>query len=246
VPRVAARANLSAVLFIHEVHQVAGAGADTFEALHRDRLAPALAGTDDTRLLWFLHQTHGTGPAYTYVTVIGAADHNAWGTLGERSERGDLRDWAGEVDALRHESRAKVLEPVPWSPLAELDLATVPAMSEHADPDATLFMEDTAWPHQGARQRYLDKAGTLYLETLRKGRGLLELVAAFTPAFGTGRHREVVLWQRVNRPELLLPLLTREVPPEHRAPGTWMHDALEVRDRWRSRLLRVAPWSPLH
>ena len=44
---------------------------------------------------------------------------------------------------------------------------------------------------------------------------------------------------------LLLPLLSREVPAEHRGPGTWMHDALEVRDRWESRLLRVAPWSPL-
>ena len=63
--------------------------------------------------------------------------------------------------------------------------------------------------------------------------------------FGAGPEREVVLWQRVARPELLPPLLSREVPAEHRAPGTWMHDALEVRDRWESRLLRVAPWSPL-
>jgi len=28
-------------------------------------------------------------------------------------------------------------------------------------------------------------------------------------------------------------------------PGTWMHDALEVRDDWQSRLLRSANWSPL-
>jgi hypothetical protein len=30
-----------------------------------------------------------------------------------------------------------------------------------------------------------------------------------------------------------------------KGPGTWMHDALDVRDDWESRLLRSAPWSPL-
>jgi hypothetical protein len=30
-----------------------------------------------------------------------------------------------------------------------------------------------------------------------------------------------------------------------KGPGTWMHDALEVRDDWQSRLLRSASWSPL-
>jgi hypothetical protein len=29
-----------------------------------------------------------------------------------------------------------------------------------------------------------------------------------------------------------------------RAPGTWMHDALSLRDRWESKLLRTATWSP--
>ena len=37
----------------------------------------------------------------------------------------------------------------------------------------------------------------------------------------------------------------RQVPAEHRAPGTWMHDALDVRDDWESRMLRTADWSPL-
>jgi hypothetical protein len=55
----------------------------------------------------------------------------------------------------------------------------------------------------------------------------------------------VVLWQRVTEPERLLGLLYTEIPVKHRAPGTWMHDALRVRDDWESRLLRTAAWSPL-
>ena len=39
--------------------------------------------------------------------------------------------------------------------------------------------------------------------------------------------------------------MSRLIPAEHRAPGTWMHDALQVRDDWESRLLRTSTWSPL-
>ena len=236
------------MLFVHEVHTVAGPRADEFAACFRDGWAPTLAAGSEARLLWYLDQVHGTGPAYTVVTITALASASVWDDVADRIRRGDLRSWAAEVDALRHDSQAKVLEPLPWSPLQELDLATVPTTAEGAV-DHVLFMEDTAWPYEGRFDDYVERAGTLYVETLRRaaehGRNLLDLVAAFTPRFGTGRHREVVLWQRVSQPQLLLPLLTREVPPEHRAPGTWMHDALEVRDRWESRLLRVAEWSPL-
>ena len=39
-------------------------------------------------------------------------------------------------------------------------------------------------------------------------------------------------------------LLTSEVPARYKEPGTWMHDALALRDRWESRLLRTVDWSP--
>jgi hypothetical protein len=54
------------------------------------------------------------------------------------------------------------------------------------------------------------------------------------------------LWQKVIEPHRITGLLTTEIPAEHRAPGTWMHDALRVRDDWESRLLRTSSWSPLH
>ena len=49
-----------------------------------------------------------------------------------------------------------------------------------------------------------------------------------------------MLWQRVDFPERLPALFTRELPAHVKGPGTWMHDALEVRDDWESRLLRSA------
>jgi hypothetical protein len=50
--------------------------------------------------------------------------------------------------------------------------------------------------------------------------------------------------QRILDPDRLLGLLTTDIPPAMRAPGTWMHDALELRDQWQSKLLRSASWSP--
>jgi hypothetical protein len=238
------------MLLVHEVHEVAGRSSDAFEAVYRDGWLPRLAESDGARLLWFLHQTHGTGPAYTVVTVTAVASLAAWEALNERVRRGDLRSLAADIDAMRHGSIAKVLEPLAFSPMLDVDLPSVPTATAGDDRgDHVLFMEDTAWPHRGRYEDYLERAGTLYVETLRRanehGRAILELVGAFTPAYGTGHHREIVLWQRVAKPELLLPLLTREVPAIHRAPGTWMHEALDVRDRWESRLLRCASWSPL-
>jgi hypothetical protein len=234
------------MLFLHEVHQVVGAREEEFEAAYRDGWMPALAEGDDARLLYFLHHAHGTGRAYNVVTLTAVRDGAAWERLASRLHGGDLHRWAREVDKLRHRVQAKALVPVPWSPLQEVELSSVPTGAHH---ELTLFMEDTAWPHEGMLDDYLEAARTRYAPMLaegrRAGRSLLELQAVLRPAWGTGRWREVVLWQKVVEPKGITPLVTTGVPAEFRAPGTWMHDALEVRDDWESKLLRTTAWSPL-
>jgi hypothetical protein len=240
------------MLFVHEVHHVVGKQEQRFEDLYRE-WAAQLAKGDDARLLWFMHQAHGAGPAYVFVTVTAVASSAALDELNARRRAGgDLHALTAEIDSLRHSSVAKVLEPAPFSPLIEIDLSSVPVANEPpADGTLPLFMEDTAWPHPGRFDDYLEKARTLYIETLRaanerlQGKGLLELVAAFIPRYGSGVHREIVLWQRVGNQAGLLPLFNREVPDAYKQPGSWMIDALEVRDQWESRLLRVSGWSPL-
>ena len=233
------------MLYVHETHSVVGRAEEEFEEAFRGPggFVERLAESGDARLLWYLEQAHGTGPAYTVVTVTAVRDAMAWQRLADRMLDGDLRDWVGRVDRLRHDAVAKLLRPLPWSELQEVDLATVPLTGvEH---DLTLFMEDTAHPHEGMVHDYVEVAGRQYAPSLRRRNPLLEMVAAFQPAFGTGRRREIVLWQRVADPAALLRLLTTALPPAMKAPGTWMHDALEVRDQWESRLLRTAAWSPL-
>lgn len=232
------------MLFIHEVHQVVGSRHAEFEAAFRDEWMPLVGKADDSRLLWYCHHAHGTGPAYRVVTITAVRDGGAWERLTARVHEGDLRAWITKVDELRYRVEAKLLRPVPWSPLQDLDLGAVPTTA--TDHELSLYMEDTGWP-SASLEAYIGFWDERYYRPMharpQAGR-LLEIEAAFQPAFGSGRRREAILWQKVLDHASLLGLLTREIPPEHQAAGSFMADALAYRDQWESRLLRTASWSP--
>jgi hypothetical protein len=232
------------VLFIHEVHNVRGRAEDEFEAAFRDRWMPALADGDEARLLWYANQAHGSGPAYTVVTVTAVRDGAAWERLALRIQQGDLRHPMGELDELRHDVDAKLLAPLEWSPLRDLAFDRVP--TDGREHELTLYMEDTMWPFQDKFLEYIDRCGEVYSKSLKRPNPLLTIEAAFAPALGSHLRREVALMQRIHDPAALLKLLQNEIPPEYRRPGTWMHDALDLRDQWVSRLLRTSSWSPLY
>src|SRR3569623_2619998 len=122
------------MLYIHEVHEIIGRREDDFEAAYRDGWMQLLANDDDARLLWFMHHVHGTGPAYNVVTVTAVRDGAAWERLVHRLQRGDLAQWQTDVDAMRHAVTSSVMLPVPFSPLQEVDFATVPTTPQDHDP----------------------------------------------------------------------------------------------------------------
>jgi hypothetical protein len=199
---------------------------------------------DDARLLWYANHAHGTGPAYTVVTMTAIRDGAAWERLALRIQKGDLRHWMRDLDRLRHDVDAKLLVSLAWSPLKDVELTDVP--TDGRQHELTLYMEDTMWPFPDKFGEYIDRCGEVYSKSLDHPNPLLSIEAAFQPALGSQRRREVALMQRIHDPQALLRLLQSEISPEHRGPGTWMHDALELRDRWTSRLLRTSSWSPLY
>jgi len=232
------------VLLLHEVHHMVGRREKDFEAAYQAWMA-ALAEDEGARLLWFLHHAHGTGPSYQAVTITGLADGAAWERLAQRVHRGDLRQWARDVDGCRHRVQGRLLMPLDWSPL-DVDLAGVPSDGRHHDP--SLYLEDTMWPKPGKLDEYATAAREVYARMLgahAEGDVLLSIAAASQTMPGAGRGPEVTLLQKVHSMPGLVRLLTHDMPPEQSRPGTWMHDALEYRDQWRSKLLRAASWSPL-
>jgi len=234
------------MLLLHEIHEVVGRREDAFEAAYREGWLTALAATDDARLLHFLHHAHGTGVSYNVITLTWLRDAEAWSNLAARIMTGDLAQWAAGVDALRHEVTGKLLAPLPWSPLQTLDVQNIPTTGVDRNP--VVYMEDTVWPYEGRLDDYIQRSGAHYAQEMGERRAentaILEVEASFRTVPGTGRRREVILWQRMTKPAALSPLVSREVPEKYKQPGGWMHDALALRDRWESKLLRSARWSP--
>ena len=232
------------MLFVHEVHTVVGKCAERFEGAYRDGWMPMLAEGPDARLLWYFDHAHGSGPAYRVVTVTGVEDGAAWQRLAERMAGGDLRSWARDLDGLQHEAQARILTPLGWSP-AIAPLADIP--TEPGDHEPTMYMEDTMWPFPGKVRDYIGAAGSVYRPALGADGAhvqlRIELALQVMP--GAGRYPEVTLLQKVSSLPLLIRLLTNDIPPEVTGPGSWMHEALGLRDQWRSKLLRTAAWSPL-
>ncbi len=235
------------MLLLREEHKVIGLREDDFEEAIRDEWMPALAKSEDARLLYYANLAHGSGLAYRVVTYTLLRDGASWGRLVDRVHHGDLKSLAEKLDSLRYDVESKQLLPLPWSKVQQIEIEGVP--TEPGEHELSVFMEDTVWPFEGKLEEYVRRAGSHYLEEMRRNaqseRGtLLEIQAGFRTAFGAGRRREIVLWQKLVEPRGLRPLLMREVPAEFKQAGSWMHDALELRDRWESRLLRTADWSP--
>ena len=224
------------MIYVHEVHEVLGGRMEEFGDAVRNEWRPLVEAGGRARLLWFWQLTHGTGASYQAVSLTAVRDWAAWGEL-----IGDprLQAWQRRGWALRREVTAKVLLPVAWSPLQEVDLAAAPLAAETDSP--SLYLHDTGWPFPGKLEEYVAALGSTFYPQTRSAR-MISVAACWTVAPGTGRHHEVVLLQRIEDWTQFSRLLTRGEPPAE--PGGWMEEGLRYRDRWESKLLRCAGWSP--
>ena len=227
------------------MHKVVGAKADEFEEAYRKGWMPMLAKGDDARMLWYTNHAMGSGVSYNVVTITAIKDGAAWERMALRFQKGDLRDWANDVDKLRYDVVGKILLPVYWSRIQEVDFKTVP--TDGREHDLSLFMEDTGWPYSSLDD-YIKMWDEIYSRPMSKAppeMRILDIQACFQVAHGTHQRREAMLWQKIISYDALMHLLTNDLPPEHRTPGSYMVDALKYRDQWQSRLLRTSAWSPL-
>jgi hypothetical protein len=228
------------MLFVHETHEVVAGEMQAFEEAVRTEWAPLVAEHGEARLLWFWEHTHGTGPSYQAISISAVRDWAAWGMLVERA-RTDARwrDWDARVWALRREVTRKLLQPTAWSPLQAIDLTAPPDAVAAERPG--MYLHDTGWPFAGKLDAYATALGAVFHQQVQQTR-MLSITACWITAPGTGRHHEVVLLQKILDWDRFAQLLTRGESGAQR--GGWMVDGLQYRDRWESKLLRCARWSP--
>ncbi len=229
------------MIFVHEVHEVAGGKMDEFGAAVRDVWRPLVEEERTARLLWFWELTHGTGASYQAVSITAVRDWAAWGDVVARSARDPrFADWQRLVWTLRREVTAKILLPTPWSPLVAVDL-DAPLPTRAVDVPA-LYLHDTGWPFTGKLDEYVAALGNVFAPQTTKAK-MISVAACWTVAPGTGRHHEVVLLQKIDDWTQFSTLLARGEQGAQR--HGWMVEGLRYRDRWESKLLRCTGWSPL-
>lgn len=234
------------MLFMHETHRVMGRHASAFEDVYRNEWMGALAADHEARLVWYLNHAMGSGPAYQVVTITACADGAAWERLAGRMLAGDLSDITSRLDAYRYDVQGKILTPVSWSALQDVDLGAVP--TDGREHELSLYMQDTGWPH-APLDDYIELWDREYWHFMRQippDKMLLDIVACFQVAHGSGIRPEAILMQKIMNFSTLGHLLTSvEKHDPDTWPGSYMAKGLEVRDQWESKLLRTSTWSPL-
>ena len=235
------------MLLLHEVHTVAGRHEDEFEAAFRDGWMPTLGRDDDARLLYFLKLAHGTGRAYHLVTITALRDGAAYERLASACNAATCAVGLPTSTCSATRWPGKLLLPVDWSPMQDLDLTTVPA--DGREHDAALYMEDSAWPLR-RRARPLPREGAHALRARASSSAPRDRCsrcsACSRPRWARPGGAKSCCGNASTSPTGCPGLFTRELPAHVKGPGTWMHDALEVRDDWESRLLRSTTWSPFN
>ena len=228
------------MIYLHETHEVIGGRMEAFEHALREQWVPLIEGDGDAKLLWGWHHTHGTGPSYQSITITAVRDWAAWGRLVERARHDAAwREWYASVWQYRRELVSKLLLPTAWSPVQQIDFATV-GMPTHQP--GSLYLHDTGWPYTGRLDDYAAALGRVYYPATKQSR-MISVEACWTVCPGAGLFHEVVLLQKILDWPAFSHLLTSGERPSR--PGDWMQEGLKYRDRWESKLLRPAAWSPL-
>ena len=220
------------MLFVHEVHKVVGKRAAAFEAAYRDGWMPLLAEGSEARLAWYFDLAHGSGLAYRVVTVTAVADGAACARLAERVAGGDLQSWARHLDGLP----ARVPRPGPGPAPVVAGGRPVGRHPDRPGHPRALHVHGghhVAVPGQAPPLR---RGGRCRLPAVARGRGRPH---AHERGAGARDHARRGAEPRGDpaAAALLLPpahrLLTNDIPPEVTGPGSWMHEALDLRDQWR-------------
>jgi hypothetical protein len=230
------------VIFLHEVHQIVGGRLDDFHVAVREQWQPLVERDEGAQLLWFWDHGHGTGPSYEAVSITAVRDWTTWARVVDAlTASTEGRAWHRDVAPLRRTVTGKLLLSVPWSPLRDVAFGGGPRDRTDSGGAPALYLHDTGWPFAGRLDDYVEALGRVFHPQTQRSQ-MIAIEACWRTCPGTGRGDEVVLLQRILDWAAFARLLAGGESASQR--GGWMEEGLRYRDRWESKLLRAAPWSP--
>jgi hypothetical protein len=174
--------------------------------------------------------------------MIALEDGNALSDFSERVREGDLTSTINRLTLLRTDVATRLLKPLDYDP-AQLRLEDVP--TSLSTKPAVSYMHDFVAPVIGQNRAYADMMREHYMALTETELSGVVLRYSWETAWGGGPMPEMFNLSEIRSPSALLQLIGNEIPGEYKQIGSWMWDALAVRDRWTTRLLRSAIWSPI-
>ena len=155
---------------------------------------------------------------------------------------GNLTDTVNRLASLRTDVATRLLKPLDYDP-AQLRIEDIPA-SLSTKP-AVSYMHDFVPPVIGQNRAYVDMMRDHYMALTETELSGVVLRFSWETVWGGGPVPEMFNLSEIRSPSALLQLVGKEIPGEYKQIGSWMWDALSVRDRWTTRLVRSATWSPI-
>lgn len=228
--------------YLHHVLRVPPAARAAFLARLRDDWLPAVARGNDARLAWVASSMDLAVRADEICTITVLRDDAALAGFAERVRTGDLAALAAEVTGATTSMETRMLAPLRYNRF-EFDLDAIPA--EPVEAPTTSYMHDFVPPVIGQNRGYEDLMEARYMALSDTELSNIVLRGSFETVAGGGPMPEHFNLSEIRITAGLVQLLAYEIPREYKAMGTWMWEALGVRDRWTTRLVRSATWSPV-
>jgi hypothetical protein len=230
------------MLYVHQLMTAPISGRAAVDTFLRDEWLPAVARADGARLAWVAYGLDGSVAPDDVCMLTAVRDAAALERLGDRLQSGDLAAPAGELAGMVRSQRVRMLKPLRYN---KFDHAIESIPTEPQAGPTAAYMHDFVAPVPGRNRAYEDLMAERYMNLSDDALSQVVLRASYETAAGGGPQPEHFNLSEIRSSEALVQLLVYEIPKEHKQMGTWMWEGLGVRDRWTTRLVRCATWSPV-
>ncbi len=230
------------MFYVHEIHALNAARADSFETTIRDQWVPALAAEPGMRLVWCVRSMPGTASYPELITMTAVEDGAALERLGARSRSGDLRELSSELGRHREGVTTRVLASMEEFNPYSVELDEVPLVRDGAP--SQMYLHDFVVPQPGMQRVYEVQMREAFMKMLEIDALPMKTWAGFETVAGGGRVPLSLMVTWIAHPPAISNLLSQGNPRVAPEPGSWMSEGLKLRDTWVSRIVRSVPWSP--
>jgi hypothetical protein len=230
------------MLYVHQLWTAPPSKRPEADAMLREEWLPAVARDEGTRLAWVAYGVDGSVGPDDICMLTAVRDAAALERYGERVCSGDLAAPARRLAGLVTAQRIRMLKPLRYD-FFDHEIDSIPTEPQ---PGRTVaYMHDFVPPIAGKNRAYEQLMAERYTKLSDAALSDIVLRASYETVAGGGPQPEHFNLSEIRSIDALVKLLVYEIPKEHKQMGTWMWEGLGVRDRWTTRLVRCAPWSPL-